>query len=108
MRAVAQGLAAAGFATAEIHRFGRVGVVLHGREFRAFVGTVAKGLCLALAAGTPEVVFARLHIGGVGGFLGDVGGHGKVPGKKKRMENKPRIFRSTKQKQLQAHHVDTS
>jgi hypothetical protein len=76
VRTITQGLGSAVFATAKIHRLGFFGVVFHRGERAAFVRTIAKWLRLALAAGAPVVIFARLHIAGVRGFLGDMGFHG--------------------------------
>ena len=58
-------------ATAEISGFGFSSFELYGREFASFVAAIAKGLLRALAAGTPEVGFARFNFYGVRGLLCD-------------------------------------
>jgi len=73
---ITQGLGGAVFATTEIHGLGFFCVVFHRGERAAFVRAIAKWLRLALAARAPVVIFARFHMTGVGGLLGDMGFHG--------------------------------
>jgi hypothetical protein len=40
------------------------GAVFQRNEFRAFMATVAKGLCFGTTAGAPEIVFALLDSNG--------------------------------------------
>jgi hypothetical protein len=76
VRTIAQRLSRTVFATAKIHGFDFFGVVFHRGERAAFVRAIAKWLRLALAAGAPVIIFARFHMTGVGGLLGDMGFHG--------------------------------
>jgi len=69
--AVAQSWAGSVFASAEVHGLGLGSFELYGREFASFVAAIAKGLLRALAAGTPEVGFARFNFYGVRGLLCD-------------------------------------
>jgi hypothetical protein len=55
MRTVAEGGSFRVFALAPGHGFGLANINFHGRELGSFMGTVAKGLFLGLAAGAPIV-----------------------------------------------------
>jgi hypothetical protein len=65
--AVTQGLASGGLAAAEKYFFAVSGLVLQRHELAALMGTVAKRLAGAFAAGTPEIGFAGLHFNAKGG-----------------------------------------
>ena len=69
---VAEGRLGRGLAAAEEHLLAVLGRHLDGGEGGALVAAVAEGLVLGLAAGAPEVGFARLHLDRVGGLLGDL------------------------------------
>ena len=66
MAAIAQWLRSSPFATAEEYFLRLAGLILYRRKFCALVGTIAEGLRLALAAGTPEIGLTGLHINCVG------------------------------------------
>jgi hypothetical protein len=82
VRPVAIRLVGGVLAAAQEHRFGFLGSEGGGRKPRPLVRTIAEGLVLAVATGTPEVLLARLELDGIGRFLGDVRlfllGHGPV------------------------------
>ena len=64
--AVAQGLRCRAFAATEEHFLRLVSLVLYRGKVCALVGAITKGLCFALATGTPEVGFTRFHIDWIG------------------------------------------
>jgi hypothetical protein len=72
MRAVAEGLVAAVFATAQRHRGLGSDGDFDRRELTALMGTVTEGLVGRSAAGAPPVIAGRqLH--DIGGFFRDPG-----------------------------------
>jgi hypothetical protein len=74
MRAVAERTLLGVLTGAEIDRAVRLGLERHRGESRAFVGAVAEGLVLAVAAGAPVVGLAGFNEDGDGRLLRDVGG----------------------------------
>jgi NADH:ubiquinone oxidoreductase subunit K len=74
MRAVAERTLLGVLAGAEIDRAVRLGLVRHRSKSRAFVGAVAEGLVLAVAAGAPVVGLAGFNEDGDGRLLRDMGG----------------------------------
>lgn len=64
--AIAQWLRCGAFTAAEEHFLRLVSHVLYRGKVCALVGAIAKGLCFALATGTPEVGFTRFHIDWIG------------------------------------------
>ena len=71
MCAVAKGLLAAVLTAAEEDPLAGLGRVFDGCDAGVFVAAVAKWLFAALAAGAPEIAFARLNFDWVGRFLRD-------------------------------------
>jgi NADH:ubiquinone oxidoreductase subunit K len=74
MGAVAKRTLLGVLAGAEIDRAVRLGLVRYRSESRAFVGTVAEGLVLAVTAGAPVVGFAGFNEDGNRRLLRDMGG----------------------------------
>jgi len=75
VRAVAERLVATGFAAAKIHGLGFSGAVFNWREFAfGLMRTVAQGLLLAEATGTPPIIFALLNCDGKWGISSAYGG----------------------------------
>ena len=58
-------------APAKINGLRLAGLKLHWCEFAALVAAIAEGLIGALAAGAPEIAFARLDFNGIRTFLRD-------------------------------------
>lgn len=62
MASIAKWFFATGLAAAKINLLARICTVFDRCKRAAFVRTVAKGLCLALTARAPPVIFALFHV----------------------------------------------
>jgi hypothetical protein len=80
MATVTQRLVCRGLASAEVHILAFGGTVFHWGKAAALMRTIAKRLILALAAGTPPVVFPLLNLDGNWRVTGANSlGHGLFP-----------------------------
>ena len=69
MGTITHGLLAAGLAATEKHLAGFRRFILHWRDARIFVRTIAERLLCAFAAGAPKIRLTRSNFGRVRGFL---------------------------------------